>query len=64
MQVEVHDRLELPAAAPMGSCSGWERVPNLQPTYHPVLKIQFQAEKGLTSMMVPFDFLSKQIAPL
>jgi hypothetical protein len=29
MQAEVHDRLELPTAAPMGRRSGWEKVPNL-----------------------------------
>jgi hypothetical protein len=29
-----------------------------------VMRIRFLAEKGLTSMMVMFDFLSKHIAPL
>jgi hypothetical protein len=29
-----------------------------------VKRIQFMAEKGLTSMMVMFDFLSKRITPL
>jgi hypothetical protein len=42
-----------------------ERVPNLESSYDPILKrIQFLAEKGLTSMMVLFDFLSWRIAPL
>jgi hypothetical protein len=65
MQAEVYDRLELPTAAPTGHRSGREKVPNLQLAYHPVLKrILFLAEKGLTSMMELFDFLSKRIAPL
>jgi hypothetical protein len=65
MQAEVHDQLELSTAAPTGYRSGWENVPNLQSAYRPVLKrIQFVAEKGLTSMIVLFDFLSKRIAPL
>jgi hypothetical protein len=43
----------------MSKCSNWERVPALQHAYDPVLKrIQFLAEKGLTSLMVLFDFLS------
>jgi hypothetical protein len=65
MQVEVNDRLELLTATPTGSHSGWERVPNLQPAYHVVLRrIQFLTENGLTSVMMLFDFLSKCIAPL
>jgi hypothetical protein len=38
MQAEVHDRLELMTTAAMGRHSGWERVPNLQPSYRPMLK--------------------------
>jgi hypothetical protein len=65
MQAEVHDRLELPTAVPMGHRGGWEKVLNLQPTYRPVLKrIQFLVENDLTPMMVLFDFLSKRITPL
>jgi hypothetical protein len=29
MQVEVHDRMELPTAALTGHRSSWEKVPNL-----------------------------------
>jgi hypothetical protein len=65
MQVEAHDRLELPTAAPTGHHSCWEKVPNLQPAYLPVMKrIWFLAKNGLTSMIVLFNFLSKHIAPL
>jgi hypothetical protein len=65
MQAEVHDRLELPTAMPMGSRNSWEKVSNLQSANHPMLKrIQFLAQMGLTSLMVLFDFLSKRITPL
>jgi hypothetical protein len=65
MQVEAHDRLELPTAAPTAHHSCWEKVPNLQPAYLPVMKrIWFLAKNGLTSMIVLFNFLSKHIAPL
>jgi hypothetical protein len=65
VQDDAHDRLELPTAAPMGSRFDWEKVPDLQQTYNPMVKrIQFLAEDGLTSMMVLFNFLSKRIAPL
>jgi hypothetical protein len=48
----------------MGHHSGWEKIPNLQSTYRPVLRrIQFLAVNGLMSMMLPFDFLSKCITP-
>jgi hypothetical protein len=61
MQAEVHDRLVLSTAAPMGRRNGWEKVPNLQSAYLPVLKrIRFLAENGLMSMMVLFNFLSKR----
>jgi hypothetical protein len=65
MQVEVHDRLEMLTATSMGSHNGWEKVPNLQLAYRPMLKrIQCLVEKCLTSMMLLFDFLSKRITPL
>jgi hypothetical protein len=38
MQVEVHDRLVLPTEALMIHCSGWEKVPNVQSVYRPVLR--------------------------
>jgi hypothetical protein len=62
---EVPDLLELLTAVPLGSRSGWEKVPDLQRDYRPMLKrIQFLAEKGLMSMMVLFIFLLRCIAPL
>jgi hypothetical protein len=65
MQAEIHDRLELPTAVSMGRRNGWEKVPDLQPTYLLMLKrIQFLAENSLTSMMVLFNFFSKRNAPL
>jgi hypothetical protein len=64
MQGEVHDRLVLPTAAPSNR-SRWEKVPDLQSEYHPMKRrIWFLAKKGLTSMMVLHDFVSKHIAPL
>jgi hypothetical protein len=55
----------LPTEAPMGHRSGWEKAPNLQSAYRPVLRrIRVLVENGLTSMMVLFDFLSKRISPL
>jgi hypothetical protein len=65
IQAEFHDRLELPTSAPTGKSDLWEKVPNLQRVYDPMLKrIKFLVGKGLTSMMVLFDFLSRRIAPL
>jgi hypothetical protein len=65
MQVEEHDRLVLPTEAPMGHHSGWEKVPNLQSAYLPMLRrIRIFVENGLTSTTVLFDFLSKHISPL
>jgi hypothetical protein len=64
MQGEVNDRLALLPATPSNR-SRWEKVPDLQPEYRPVKRrIQFLAEKGLTSMMVMHDFVSKHIALL
>jgi hypothetical protein len=65
MQPYAHDRLELPTALPMARRSDWEKVLDLQRAYNPMLQwIQFLAKKGLTSMIVLHDFLSKRIAPL
>jgi hypothetical protein len=38
MQVDVHDRLELPARAPMSKRGGWEKVPGLQRDYDTMVK--------------------------
>jgi hypothetical protein len=57
MQTEAHKRLVLPTAAPMAPRADWEQDPNLQPVYDLVLaRICFLADKGLTSMMVLYDF--------
>jgi hypothetical protein len=64
MQGEIHDRLVL-LTATLCNRSHWEKVPDLQSEYCPVKRsIQFLAEKGLTSMMVLHDFMSKRIDPL
>jgi hypothetical protein len=48
-----------------GRHSHWEKAPELQSFYDPVLKrIQFLVEQGLTSLMVLSDFLSQRIALL
>jgi hypothetical protein len=58
-------RLELPTAALTARRSDWEKDPNLQPPYNPVLeRIRFLAENGLMLIMVLHDYLSKCIAPL
>jgi hypothetical protein len=57
MQTEAHERLVLPTAASMAPRADWEQDPNLQPVYDLVLaRIRFLADKGLTSMMVLYDF--------
>jgi hypothetical protein len=62
IQVKFHDWLELPTSAPTSKSDLWEKVPDLQRVYDPVLKrIKFLAGKGLTSMMVLFDFMSRRI---
>jgi hypothetical protein len=38
VQANAHDRLELPTDAPMGNHGGWEKVPNLQRAYDPVVR--------------------------
>jgi hypothetical protein len=65
MQTEAHDRQVLLTTTPMTPRAVWEQDPNLQLDYDPILvRIRFLADKGLTSMMVMYDFLSKCIAPL
>jgi hypothetical protein len=65
MQTEAHDRQVLLTTTPMAPRAVWEQDPNLQLDYDPILaRIRFLADKGLTSMMVMYDFLSKCIAPL
>jgi hypothetical protein len=62
---DAHDQLELPTPTPTTHCSDWEKDPNLQPAYNTLLdRIYFLVEKGLTSMMVLHNYLSKCIAPL
>jgi hypothetical protein len=64
MQGKVHDRVVLPTVT-SSNRSCWEKVPDLQPEYRPMKRrIRFLAEKGLTSMMVLHDFMSKRIIPL
>jgi hypothetical protein len=59
VQTKVHGRLALLISDPMGRRSRWEKVPELQSAYNPVLKrIQFLEEQGLTSLMVLSDFLT------
>jgi hypothetical protein len=38
VQADAYDQLELPTSEPTGNWSSWEKVPDLQSTYHPVLK--------------------------
>jgi hypothetical protein len=65
VKTDIHDRRELLTSAPMSKRSHWERVPDLQSAYDPVVKrIQYLVEKVLASMMVLFDFLFWRIAPL
>jgi hypothetical protein len=65
MQADAHDRLVLSTMTPMARCFDWEKIPHLQWAYTPMLeRIQFLAEKGLMSMIVLHDFLSKHITPL
>jgi hypothetical protein len=61
VQTDAHDRLDLPTGTSTGRWSHWERVPNLQSAYNPVLK---RIQKGLMLMMVLFDFLSRRITYL
>jgi hypothetical protein len=64
VQSEFHDRLELSTRTPKDKRNLWEKVLDLQRAYDPMLeRIKFLAGKGLTLMMVLFDFLSQCIAP-
>jgi hypothetical protein len=59
-----HDWLDLPSNVPTSNHAFWEKVPELQSTYDSALvRIRLLAEKGLTSLMVLADFLSRRIAP-
>jgi hypothetical protein len=65
VQEDIHDRLELLTVVLMDRCSNWEKVPDREQAYNPMLeRIQVLAGKGLTLMMVLHNFLSKRIAPL
>jgi hypothetical protein len=65
VDVDVNDRLTLPAAAPTLDCTEWVKDPGLESGFDPVLdQIQYLAENGLTSQMVLHDFLSKCLVPL
>jgi hypothetical protein len=65
VQADVHDRLALPVDGLTLDRTEWEKDPNLEPGFDPVLdRIQYLAENGLTSLMVLHDFLSKHLVHL
>jgi hypothetical protein len=65
MQVDAHDRLVIPAAAPTLNRAEWGKDPSLESGFDPMLdQIQYLAVSGLTSLMVLHDFLSRRLAPL
>jgi hypothetical protein len=65
VQTDAHERLTLPATAPMAPHIDWEQDPGFEPIFILVLgRIRILAENGLTSMMVLHDYVSKRIAPL
>ena len=65
VQADIHDRLALSVDGPTLDRTEWEKDPNLEPGFDPVLdRIQYLAENGLTSLMVLHDFLSKCLMPL
>ncbi len=65
MQVDAHDRLELPVDASTLDHTEWVTDPGLESGFDPVLdRIQYLAESGLTSLMVLHDFLSRRLTPL
>jgi hypothetical protein len=65
IQVDAHDRVMIPAAAPTLNCAEWGKDPRLESGFDPVLdRIQYLAESGLTSLMVLHEFLSRCLAPL
>jgi hypothetical protein len=65
VQVDVHDWLALPIGGPTLDRIEWGKDRGLEPGFDPVLdRIQYLVEKGLTSLMVLHDFLSKRLEPL
>jgi hypothetical protein len=65
VQVDVHDRLTLPVAAPTLDHSEWVKDLGLESGFDPMLdRIRYLAENSLTSWMVLHDLLSKCLAPL
>jgi hypothetical protein len=63
--VDVHDRLALPVGGPTLDRTEWGKDPGLEPGFDPMLdQIQYLAENGLTSLLVPHDFLLKRLVPL
>jgi hypothetical protein len=65
VQADAHYRLVIPTAVPTLDRAEWGRDPGLESGFDPVLdRIQYLAERGLTSLMVLNDFLSKRLAPL
>jgi hypothetical protein len=65
MQADAHDRLVIPVAAPTLNRAEWGKDPGLKSGFDPMLdRIQYLAERGLTSLMVLHDFLSRRLAPL
>jgi hypothetical protein len=65
VQVDAHDRLELPVDASTLDHTEWVTDPGLESGFDPVLdRIQYPAENGLTSLTVLHDFMSRCLAPL
>jgi hypothetical protein len=54
VQADIHNRRALPIGGPTLDRTEWGKDPGLEPGFDPVLdRIQFLAENGLTSKMVP-----------
>jgi hypothetical protein len=65
VRVDTHDHLVLPTEALTGKHDSWVEVPRLLAPFVPVVKwIKLLVGRGLTSMMVLFNFLSRCIASL
>jgi hypothetical protein len=65
VRVDAHNCLVLPTETPMGKRDCWVEVSRLSVPFAPVVKrIKLLAGRGLTLMMVLFNFLSRRIAPL
>jgi hypothetical protein len=63
--VDAHNYLVLQTEAPTGKCDSWVEVTRLSVPFAPVVeRIKLMPSRGLTSMMVLFDFLSRRIRPL